>query len=129
MPAASHYAPASTDEAKQPFKQPDVHIGQVVLWFPDGNREVIGTPCVITKFNEINVTLHDLLAPAGTGRRRGVRHCDDPILQRSPDSIANGGWDFPQGWKAQLECQARVLDAMRDQNNMIARIDKLEKKG
>jgi len=83
------------------FKMPAVEVGDIVLWYGDGNVSTAPCPAIVTKATEANVALVCFDDAYVMGPKVGVMHVDDPRVRQHPDE--RGGWDFRPKDKAKRE--------------------------
>jgi hypothetical protein len=99
----------------EPYKMPQVHVGQVVLWYHDRTRSGGCAPAIVTQAGDraLGLIMFPTDSRAGTPRS-GVRHWSDPDLATmQPDG---GVWDdtAETRWLLDvLEHHGRQLDALK----------------
>ncbi len=92
------------------FDMPDVRIGTPVVFYATG--QVVGHP-MLGFVVRISRTGRTIMIRTSDGRVfEGVRHCDDPKLDRSVEIRESGCWDFTPEWKRdeaeRVEIKARL---------------------
>lgn len=94
----------------KPWAMPLPEVGEVVLFYQDGDVAVGGAPMVVLK----------VTAPTITGRlqtletvtmKQSVRHVDDPVLRERPRSKQFGTWDFAGVGKRLRDVETILNDA------------------
>jgi hypothetical protein len=103
MPAVAE-APAPVRRREYLVKFP-LFVGNPCLFYPDGVRNGSGRPCIMQSRN--NHEIIDLVEVcSGINRgHSGVRHIDDPFLNKNPQhrksfgepSTQGGTWDYCEG--------------------------------
>jgi hypothetical protein len=90
------------------FEASDVSVGQIVNWYPDGDKNQEPLPAIVTGVGWDSLCLgvfskeiHNHLI------RDGCRHISDPRT-KSNEMRENGGWDHTEQHKQFLDLKARV---------------------
>jgi hypothetical protein len=74
-------------------------IGEVVWWYPDGDKAASPHPAVVTAAGEHALTLNVMGPDIKTFRiEDGVHHIDDPACRRL-ETRDSGGWDHTERTK------------------------------
>jgi hypothetical protein len=98
------------------FQMPEVYIGEVVLWWPDGAPTAHDRPqpAVITGFAARTVSL-SIIQKDGYALtpHDGVRHIDDPDL-RKHDVRLVGGWEHGPVRKMQEALATSLKEHVRE---------------
>lgn len=101
-------------EAREAVKPPEILKGDLVLWYPDGDKTQDPYPALVTRlgYDTLNLNIFD---PNSYNMRirDGVRWIDDPRA-KSPELREAGGWD--------LSPQAVLIRDLQE------RLEKLERK-
>lgn len=77
-----------------------VYIGDIVLWYPDGDKGCDPHPAVVTHIGTHALTLN-IMGPdvRNFEIKDGVHHIDDPYCRRV-ETMDAGGWDHTARTKA-----------------------------
>jgi hypothetical protein len=73
---------------------PEVGLGEIVLWYPGGDKNAGPHPGIVTRIAFRTICLN-LISPAfmNFAIKDGVRHMDDPEIKEA-ERHEMGGWDF-----------------------------------
>lgn len=110
-----------SEVAEAVWTQPEVFVGQEVLFYPHGDRsEANPTRAVVTRvWPDFGCRLALVGGGIATTHTQRVRHMDDPYFITVPNAKKNdGAWDhtdFTKLVKASLEGLSARLDALEEQ--------------
>lgn len=82
--------------AKKPagYKMPAAQVGDLVLWYPDGNTNEQPAPALVTHVGDRTLAVAVIVKDAyGFNPQDGVRHVSDPSL-RLAENRPSGAWDY-----------------------------------
>ena len=86
-----------------PFVMPPVEVGQIVHWYPDGDRNQQPHAAIVTRVANRTVSLNTVVPSIlNFLPREGVRHVNDPDA-RQVEFRENGAWDYTKQHREHLE--------------------------
>lgn len=88
-------------------------IGSMVWWFPEGQRSNEPLPAIVTSVGISGLLLNIFMQNSyNMACREGVRHIDDPMLQKYEDKQA-GAWDWSDQTKRLLDLEQKIKDMVQ----------------
>lgn len=92
------------------FKMPPVEVGEVVLFYPDGDKKNDPSPAVVTHIGEQALALAAIVQDTqNLNPLYGVRHVADPSLVKA-DVRSHGAWDYGPVHKELRELKKALSD-------------------
>lgn len=96
--------------ANPDYYGPRVELGDVVLWYPQGNVNQPPSAAIVSRVGNANlcVTVLDpnLVNPI---QREGVYHVSDPRCKRQ-ETMENGAWDYTKTHQRFLKVEAQLQE-------------------
>lgn len=88
-------------------------LGQMVYWYPDGDRHQEPLPAVVTGIgsNSLNLNIFDRNS-YNLRIRDGVRHVDDPAMKRD-EQRESGGWQHTPATLRLRELEQKLLNTSK----------------
>jgi len=98
-----------------PYRMPQVEIGLLVLWYPDGNLQLPPHCGVVTRVSAQSLCIN-CFDPMllNVQPRDGVKHVGDPTLRRE-EARAMGGWDYTPAYRRLLDLEFAVKELLNAQ--------------
>lgn len=92
-------------------------VGDPVVWYPDGNTEMPGTPGVVVLAgqNAIDICCHT--EHGAHSLKQCVWHVNDRRLKENENVKRAGGWDYAPFFQDIFELQALLNQIRRNQEN------------
>lgn len=92
-------------------------IGDPVVWYPDGNANMEGTPGVVVSTGEHAIDIVCHAANGGHILKQSVWHCDDRRLRENEFVRKAGGWDYAPHIKEMHELNRLLVQIQKNREN------------
>ena len=91
------------------YNMPDVYVGDVVNYYPDGSGAESSACCArVVRVSTGSIELRAEMAEGKILRCYDVLHVEDPRLASASDRLERGAWDYAHQTRDLLDLQARV---------------------
>lgn len=108
MASATEKAPYTKADFVAQWTPPEIHLGDIVLWYPDG--DVNSTSPSAARVIKVGIRSVDLVLEGEFRQRHqhSVHYIRDPRMEENAEIRRYGGWDYSPATKQIHDLAARL---------------------